>query len=262
MRGLLSMFDRTKMIVLLSVTAGLYASLLIPFKALVIIPGYTEIRPGSVIPVICSLYFGPAAAWGAAFGNLIGDFIGMMLGVSSLFGMAGNFLYGYIPYRVWLQGKDQSLRLSRRSQFARYFVAATSASLACAVSIAWGVDALGQVPFVVLANIITINNLLVTLILGPILLKLLTPRLEAWGLLYQRIMKQEVRPSPRVLHIAGVALIYIGSTISLAYANLQAFGSPAFLARPFTMTVLGHSLSLHMGTTPGVLLVLVGCLLV
>jgi energy-coupling factor transport system substrate-specific component len=60
---------------------------------------------------VFSILFGPAAAWGSAFGNLIGDFFGT-LGLGSIFGFVGNFLYAYIPYRLWgvhrLSPKDPS----------------------------------------------------------------------------------------------------------------------------------------------------------
>lgn len=262
MRGLLRLFDYTKMIVLLSLTAGLYASLMIPFKGFVIIPGYTEIRPGSVIPVVCSLFFGPAAAWGAAFGNLIGDFVGM-LGPGSLFGMAGNFIYGYIPYRVWLQaGPNAPVRLAGVRDVVRYFVAATAASMACGVSIAWGLDLIGAVPFAFLANVITINNVVVTLILGPILIKLLAPRVQAWGLLYQRIMGGTVRGSPAALHIAGILLIYAGGIMALAVANFAHFGDPHLIDYSISGTIFSHTLHLRAGTTPGMALILLGCLLI
>ncbi len=261
MRALLKMFDNTRMIVLLSLTAGLYTALLIPFKALVIVPGLTEIRPAVVIPVICSLFFGPAAAWGAAFGNLIGDFFGMF-GPASLFGMLGNFLFGYLPYRVWLQADTQTVRLSSARDFARYFVAASSASLACAVTIAWGVDLLGLFPFVALANLIAINNLLVTLVLGPILLRLLSPRFQAWGLLYQRILKDQVGPSSRVAHLTGITLVYAGALVALVSANLHLFGVTFDPHTTVVLPVLGWHLTIRLGITPGVLMLLAGAALV
>lgn len=101
MRELLEVWRNTRLIVQVAVTAALYAALLIPFKPLaVIIPGVTEIRPANAVPIVCALLFGPAAAWGSAFGNLIGDFFGT-LGPGSIFGFIGNFLYAYVPYRVW-----------------------------------------------------------------------------------------------------------------------------------------------------------------
>jgi energy-coupling factor transport system substrate-specific component len=101
MRELLEVWRNTRMIVQVAVTAALYAAVLIPFKAAaILIPGITEVRPANAVPIVCALLFGPAAAWGSAFGNLIGDFFGT-LGPGSLFGFIGNFLYAYVPYRVW-----------------------------------------------------------------------------------------------------------------------------------------------------------------
>ena len=94
------MWGKTKMVVLVALCAGLYAALLIPFKGFVLIPGVTEFRPASALPVVMGLLFGPAGAWGSAIGNLIGDFFGS-LGVGSLFGFFGNFIFAYVPYKIW-----------------------------------------------------------------------------------------------------------------------------------------------------------------
>ena len=112
MKEIFSMWHHSKMTILVSITAGLYAALLIPFKIFQILPGITEIRPATCIPIVCSLFFGPAAAWGAAVGNLIGDFAGQF-GPGSPFGLIGNFLYGFIPYRIWrLFKKGSSKKIS------------------------------------------------------------------------------------------------------------------------------------------------------
>ncbi|MBC7289406.1 MAG: QueT transporter family protein, partial [Armatimonadetes bacterium] len=84
----IAVWRHTKMIVLVALTAALYAALLIPFKSIPILPGFSEIRPANVVPIVASLLFGPAAAWGSAIGNLIGDFVGT-LGPGSFFGFVG-----------------------------------------------------------------------------------------------------------------------------------------------------------------------------
>src|SRR5437870_13205423 len=94
------MWGNTRMVVLTAICAALYAAILIPFKVVPLIPGITEFRPANAIPVVCSFLFGPAAAWGAAFGNLIGDFFGG-LGPGDLFGFLANLLYGLVPYALW-----------------------------------------------------------------------------------------------------------------------------------------------------------------
>src|SRR5499426_4214323 len=100
MRDLVDMWRNTRMVVLTAMSASLYAAILIPFKVMPIIPGVTELRPANAVPVVCSFLFGPAGAWGAAIGNLIGDFFGG-IGPGDFFGFAGNFLYGFLPYAVW-----------------------------------------------------------------------------------------------------------------------------------------------------------------
>ena len=100
MREVLTMWRHTKMVVLVALTAAVYAAILIPLKGIPLIPGITELRPANVIPVVFSVLFGPAAAWGSAFGNLIGDFFGT-LGLGSIFGFVGNFFYGFVPYKLW-----------------------------------------------------------------------------------------------------------------------------------------------------------------
>ena len=100
MRDLIDMWRNTRMVVLTAMSASLYAAILIPFKVLPIIPGVTELRPANAVPVVCSFLFGPAGAWGAAIGNVIGDFFGG-IGPGDLFGFAGNLLYGLVPYKAW-----------------------------------------------------------------------------------------------------------------------------------------------------------------
>ncbi|MCL2880641.1 MAG: QueT transporter family protein, partial [Treponema sp.] len=101
MKEVFTMWKSTKMIVLTAVTAAIYAAILIPFKAIPLVPGFTEVRPGNMIPVAFGLFFGPAGAWGAAIGNTLGDVFGSTFGVGSLFGFVGNFLFAYVPYKLW-----------------------------------------------------------------------------------------------------------------------------------------------------------------
>src|SRR5437899_4382120 len=108
MRELFAMWSNTRMVVLTAISAALYAAILIPFKVVALIPGITEFRPANAVPVVCSFLFGPAAAWGSAFGNLIGDFFGG-LGPGDLFGFLGYLLYGLVPYTIWVALTDETL---------------------------------------------------------------------------------------------------------------------------------------------------------
>jgi energy-coupling factor transport system substrate-specific component len=154
MRDVFAMWKNTKMVVLVALSAGLYAALLIPFKGFVLIPGITEIRPASALPIVLGLLFGPAGAWGSAIGNLIGDFFGT-LGIGSLFGFVGNFMFAYVPYKLWINlglisKEDREPDLKTGRKILAYVVVSILGSAACALPIAWGLELLGMVPFAAL----------------------------------------------------------------------------------------------------------------
>ncbi|RMH05111.1 MAG: ATP-binding cassette domain-containing protein [Nitrospirae bacterium] len=185
----------TRLIVLTAQIAAIYAAILIPFKVgIPLIPGFAELRPANAIPLVTSLLFGPAAAWGAGLGNLIGDCFGT-LGPASVFGFAGNMLFGYIPYLLWGNMGPLSSRCepgcTSWRQAVEFVVVCLLASWACAATIAWGVEVLGLLPFAVLAPAIFFNNVIMGLLLGPPLLYFLYPRVKRWGLLYR-----DLRPVP------------------------------------------------------------------
>src|SRR5207302_9112931 len=100
MADLRLMWRNTRMVVLCAISAAINAAVLVPYKVVALIPGVTELLPANAIPVVCSFLFGPAAAWGSAIGNMIGDFFG---GVSpgDVFGFFANLVYGLVPFKVW-----------------------------------------------------------------------------------------------------------------------------------------------------------------
>ncbi len=102
MKEVFTMWKSTRMIILVALSAAIYAVFLIAFKAgLVLIPGVAEVRPAAAFPIVFGLMFGPAGAWGSAIGNLIGDIFGGTLAAGSIFGFIGNFYMGYVPYKMW-----------------------------------------------------------------------------------------------------------------------------------------------------------------
>src|SRR5215472_11421323 len=133
-----AMWRNTRMVVLCVLSAALYAAVLIPFKVLPLIPGVTEVRPGNAIPVVCSFLFGPAAAWGSAIGNMIGDFFGGV-GPGDIFGFFANLAYGYIPYKVWsmIAATDESPIRFTPVSIAKYLFACLSATVLCADMVGW-----------------------------------------------------------------------------------------------------------------------------
>lgn len=188
MRELISCWQNTRMLVLIAFCAALYVAILIPFKLAVLVPGITEVRPGAALPVVFSVFFGPAAAWGAAFGNVIGDFLGGTIGPGSVFGFFGNFLYGFIPYRIIRSFKPEDAGLFSAKGWVALVAGIFLASGLCGSVIALGVDWLKIVDFSFLANAIFINNFGVSLLLAPLLIKALEKRVRQMRLSYEQVL--------------------------------------------------------------------------
>lgn len=249
---LFAVWRDTRLIVLVAQTAAVYAAVLIPFKVgIPLIPGFAELRPANALPVAASLLFGPAAAWGAGLGNLIGDCFGT-LGPASLFGFVGNFWYGYVPYLLWgrlgplSSGREPEPRSWR--QVVEFALVCAAASAACALTIGWGVDLLGLVPFKVLTTAIFFNNLLMSLLLAPALLFFLHPRVKRWGLRYEdlgaRAPDEEDKAQPEEAAPAEGAPLLAVERLRFTYAGAArpALRDLSFtLERGESLAVMGRS---------------------
>ena len=228
MKEVFSMWTKTKMVVLVALSAGLYAAVLIPFKGFVLIPGVTEIRPASALPILLGLLFGPAGAWGAAFGNLIGDFFGS-LGIGSFFGFIGNFMFAYVPYKLWsnlgvLKEDEKEPDLKSSKKIWMFVLVSILGSAACALVIAWGLEVLGTVPFGALASIITLNNLIPSIVLGIPIGIILFPRVKKWDLIWTDIMDEEDTLSGEGISRVGGLLMLISILFGLIGGLLAALG--------------------------------------
>jgi energy-coupling factor transport system substrate-specific component len=261
MRELLSMWKNTRMVVMVAVSAACYVAVLLPFKIAVIIPGLTEIRPGAAVPILLSFIFGPAAAWGSGFGNVIADILGGMFGPGSLFGFVGNFLYGFLPYALWRawRGRARPGQAGIADWFFLGFIILVS-SMAIGVVIGWGADLLGLAPFAALGNIIFLNNLLTSLILALPLIALIYPRVEKAGLAWHELMDESDIGSGRFRKLALVlvpatcfAAMIAGNLISFGLLDAQ-FGASGFGGESGHIAVSG-------GLAPFILLLLAGCFL-
>lgn len=244
MKEVITMWKNTRMIILVALSAAIYAAFLIVFKAgIPIVPGITEVRPANVFPPVFSLLFGPAGAWGSAIGNFIGDLFGGTLGIGSIFGFVGNFFLGYIPYKMWgsvfgLTDADMSQTTNTGKKFsgkklAAFEIVALTASAACGIIIAWYLDLAGIVPYAFLSATITVNNFAAACVLGPILLILLYPRVKRWGLIWTDIMKKE-DVSAGMMKSLGTILMIVGSLGGLIVGIAVAAGAAGQALYGFT----------------------------
>lgn len=243
MKELITMWRYPRMIALFVVTAVVYAGIIVPFQDLWIVPGFTGIRPAAVFPVIFSLLFGPAAAWGSALGNLSADYV-IQGGVSLTEGVGfiANFFFGLVGYKLWgslgpiSSGLAPDFREGVSEQLFEYVVVVVVAAALCASIIGWGLETLGLFPFSVLGSIVVVNNTLAALVLGPVLLFLLYPLLTEQSLVYWEIMPEEAISQVDVdsqrtaaYGIAAVAITWavVGNWYSILFQGI-AFGAMPF----------------------------------
>ena len=250
MKEVFSMWRHTQLVVLVALSAAIYAAVLIPFKGFPIVPGYIELRPANAFPVVFGLLFGPAGAWGAAIGNTIGDFVGGTLTVGSVGGFVGNFFLALLPYKMWSiffrRDENMETNVDSGKKAGVYILVTILASTVCAVIIAWWVDVLGLFPFLVFFALIFSNNAIMAGVLGPILLLALYPRVKRWGLLWTEIMEPE-EVSSSTLQRTGAILVWVGAIGSVVVGLILGFSQQA-----------PGGLGIGVGLIPFLLLVLIG----
>ena len=251
------MWGNTRMVVLTAITAALYAAILIPFKVVPLIPGITELRPANAVPIVCSFLFGPAAAWGAAIGNVIGDFFGGF-GPGDLFGFVGNVFYGLVPYKIWSALTAESPVPRRTARWwLRFTLAVGTASLLCAVTVGWGLNVLGFHPFSLMAPAIMFNNFVMSMLLAPALLYALYPRVAKAHLLYRDIF-ETWEPSPARRWV-GVGCVVTGAvcTFLMGWTLSVGWWQPSWL--PGVEASAGtRALAVGLGVPPGLVVVVIG----
>lgn len=194
--------------------ALIFVGMAVPFKVMVLIPGLTEVRPVNAIPIVVGLLFGPAGAWGCAFGNLIADFFGT-LSIASVFGFLGNFIAAYLPYKIWhMNGSGETPNVKTHKNIGRFVTISAFASLCVAIILSFGLDALNMVWGRSLFLIIFLNDLGFSLFLGlPVFIVLTSEQLNIFaviprtdssdknGLIFKRLLLSTIVISGMVFSI-------------------------------------------------------------
>ncbi len=179
------------MIGLMLFTAVAYAASLYPLQGLTAFGGYADFgRIGVGIPVAFSLLFGPAAAWGAALGNVVCDIAVLHVDASSIFGFIGNLLIGYVPYKLWNTVTTEKPDLRSLKKLLLFVGIGVFACVVCGIVIGLGLQWLGLTAFMPTAAIIALTNALWAVIVGSILLTSTYGFVKRRKLLYPIIVRE------------------------------------------------------------------------
>lgn len=114
------------------IVLGAFLVLGIPFKVMVLIEGFTEVRPVNAIPPVAGLICGPIGALACGIGNVIADLFGTF-SVSSVLGFFGNMLAAYLPYRMWHIYSQEEPNFHKNKNIGIYIFICLSA----AVTVGW-----------------------------------------------------------------------------------------------------------------------------
>lgn len=131
-------------------SAVIFALLNILFKSIQFFPNYADFRISAFFPVTAGLLFGPSGAFGCAVGNLISDFFGT-LNYESPLGMLANFLFAWLPYRLWhtiLPFENHKVQfISSTKTLVKYILITFFSVLSSMAVLAAGCDLLGTFDF-------------------------------------------------------------------------------------------------------------------
>lgn len=109
-----------------------FLTLGIPFKVMVLVEGFTEVRPVNALPPVAGMIFGPTGALACGVGNVIADLFGTF-NATSLLGLFGNFAAAYLPYRMWHIYSDEEPNLHKNGNILKYVLICFTAAL----SVSW-----------------------------------------------------------------------------------------------------------------------------
>lgn len=135
------------------------------FKVMVLIEGFTEIRPVNALPVMFGLIAGPVGALACGLGNMAADLFGTF-NATSLLGFAANFIGAYLPFRLWYVFSDEKPNLKSFGNIGRYCLISTVASFVMAFIIGAGLDIIFGVRLPQIYIYVLLNNLAFSVFLG------------------------------------------------------------------------------------------------
>jgi energy-coupling factor transport system substrate-specific component len=236
MLDIFAMWKNPKMVIFTIFITLLYPVVMYPFLQYSFFGATADyLRVGVAIPAAFSLLLGPAAAFGAAFGNVIYDSLTNSLNYATLFGFVGNFLIAYIPYKLWSAATNQKPDM-RSAKKVMFFMASVTLSCSlCGLVIGWGLFFLYQdyCPFVMTTLTIFASDALWAVVLGPAVLAFCYSFFSKHKLLYGDVMGLQLKSHWSRNRTAGLLVFAFSVIVCFAIPLLLSFD--AWMLLPFVL---------------------------
>lgn len=209
------------------ISAGIFFAVALPFKYLFsLVPGVTEIRPANVVPPVLGVLFGLPAAVGISLGNLISDILSGSDAFICVTGFIANFLYSYLPYRMWytefdLKGKVTPPNLSSMRDVLKFIFIILINSLLVTILLMLIFETAGFGTSGDNAPLLFFNNFDFAVILGVPLLSIL-----ANSKIIPRTPEKKERTAKRRVFLKVTSVLpYVISAVGIGYFCFSKFGN-------------------------------------
>ncbi|MCU1512984.1 MAG: hypothetical protein JWO10_74 [Microbacteriaceae bacterium] len=147
---------------------------------LVLVPGIITFRFDNLFAVAFGLIGGPAAVWGLMIGNVIGDTFAGTLNLGSIGGALANFFGNFL---IFVMVRDPRMR--KGISYVQFYLYVIVSTVFIAVYLGVWFEIVKLAPTEVIWTAIVPSILIgvpPSIVLAPILIKLLYPLMERWGL--------------------------------------------------------------------------------
>ena len=101
---------------------AVYLIVAIPFKVMEVIPGFTDIRPVSMLMPVYGIFFGIPGCIAYAIGNLITDIISDSLRWSCIAGFVANFAGPFCYWLFWAKLSKQAFTLKKPKNLLKHIL--------------------------------------------------------------------------------------------------------------------------------------------
>lgn len=142
-----------------------FLALGIPFKVMVLLEGFTEVRPVNAIPPIAGLSCGAVGALACGIGNLVADLFGTF-NLSSILGFFANAISAYLPYRLWHIYSNEQPNFHKNINILKYVLICVSAGTTGAWILGFGLHYFFGQWIEVIYTYVVYNNIGFSIFLG------------------------------------------------------------------------------------------------